>query len=100
MVIAKAAVLLKFISENGHADCDDLPSAECLEVARQLMLANGYQLEYDEGDEGAPAYYNPPLDLKEHVQRMLLVEDYALRYVVGRCISTPLHGPMGESIGR
>ena len=97
--IAKAAVILKFIEENGHAYCDDLPSAECLEVARQMMLAKGYQLEYDEGDEGAPAYYNPPLDLKEHVRRMLLTEDYELRDVVGRCIGTPLHGPMGEPLG-
>jgi hypothetical protein len=98
--IAKAAALLKFIGENGHAYTDEKPTPELIEVARQLMLARGYQLEYEEGELGAPDHYSPSPELKEQVRRKLLEEDYDLRDEVARCIPAPLHGPMGESIGR
>ena len=100
MTIAKASIILKAAEEYDYEHMDDRPSPERLEVARQLMLARGYQLEFDEGEEGSPDYYSPPLDLVEDVLWKLVEEDYDLRDEVARCIPAPLHGPMGESIGR
>ena len=97
--IAGASVILKCIAENGHAYTDEKPSPERIEVTRQLMLARGYQLDYEEGEDGAPEYYNPPPALKEHVRRMLEAEDYKMGNEIRPFISAPLHGPMGESIG-
>jgi hypothetical protein len=99
MTVAKASIILKAAGKYDYEHMDDRPSSERLEVARQLMLARGYQLEHDEGELGAPDHYSPSPELKGYVRRMLEAENYDLRDEVRQCTPAPLHGPMGESIG-
>jgi hypothetical protein len=79
VTVAKASIIFKGAVERDYAAMDAEPSPERIEVARQMLLFNGDELEYELNEEGSPPCYNPPLELVEEVRQRLLAEKYELR---------------------
>ena len=74
LIWAQATMLLENIEKRLPEPDVSNPPPALIEVCRQMMLAKGYELEYEPGEEGAPDYYSPPPELVEEVHQQVLLQ--------------------------